>query len=322
MTLLKGGVWLQHSRIDNVRYAISDFLQGLVSIKGFNKARTVVGMEPTGIYDRHLIQELDRIGMAYIIAGSAQIKSLLGNIRGKTDKLDSARIANFLFLTKDSLIPVQTRRNIIEELASLSTLRARLLAIQKTLRIPIKEDSQFILDYIAEQNRSFCARTVNVVADDLAIVEATIKKLWRSDERLNRLMTLILSVTSVGEITALQILITSNEFQTIRTAKQFACYSGIAPFPFQSGSSIRKRTRVSPIANRKMKALLHSCAVSAKKHVPELRAYYLRKTEVEGKHKMSVLNAIRCKLVSRVFTCVSQDRLYIRESSTPGEAKN
>ncbi|MCF6352000.1 MAG: IS110 family transposase, partial [Cyclobacteriaceae bacterium] len=41
----------------------------------------------------------------------------------------------------------------------------------------------------------------------------------------------------------------------------------------------------------------------------DLKAYYERKVS-EGKNKMSVINAIRNKLIHRVFTCVNENRKY------------
>ena len=126
-------------------------------------------------------------------------------------------------------------------------------------------------------------------------------------------MDIVCSVPAIGPITALQIILTTNEFKKITSARKFACYAGVAPFPYNSGSSVRQRTKVSNIANKKVKALLHNCAIAAARTDSEIREYYLRKVNIEGKPKMSVLNAIRFKLISRVFTCVGQDRCYQRE---------
>jgi len=54
-----------------------------------------------------------------------------------------------------------------------------------------------------------------------------------------------------------------------------------------------------------MKALLHMCALSARRSVPDLRDYYLRKPQREAKRGMLVMNAIRFKLLLRVFACVN-----------------
>jgi transposase len=71
------------------------------------------------------------------------------------------------------------------------------------------------------------------------------------------------------------------------------------PFPNQSGVSI-KRDRVSKLANQKLKKLLHMAAMSCIRAHGELKEYFIRKVK-EGKNKMLVINAIRNKLVHRMF---------------------
>lgn len=41
----------------------------------------------------------------------------------------------------------------------------------------------------------------------------------------------------------------------------------------------------------------------------ELKEYFQRKVE-EGKNKMTVLNAIRAKIVARMFSVIKNDRIY------------
>ena len=61
-----------------------------------------------------------------------------------------------------------------------------------------------------------------------------------------------------------------------------------------------------------MKRLLHLAALSAIKVKGEFKQYYERK-KAEGKHVMSVLNAIRNKLVLRIFACVKNKRFYQKD---------
>ena len=94
-------------------------------------------------------------------------------------------------------------------------------------------------------------------------------------------------------ITSLFITVT-NAFIFFKDWRKLACYCGVAPFRHQSGSSIKGKTKVSHIANKKMKSLLNMAALSAKKCDTEIKAYYERKV-AEGKNKMSVINAAKCK---------------------------
>jgi hypothetical protein len=49
--------------------------------------------------------------------------------------------------------------------------------------------------------------------------------------------------------------------------------------------------------------------VATRKKDGELREYYLRKV-AEGKNKMSVLNAIRAKLILRMFAVIKSNKKY------------
>ena len=50
-------------------------------------------------------------------------------------------------------------------------------------------------------------------------------------------------------------------------------------------------------------------ALSAIQCEGEMKNYYLRKVN-EGKNRMSVINAVRNKLINRVFVCINQNRDY------------
>ena len=57
------------------------------------------------------------------------------------------------------------------------------------------------------------------------------------------------------------------------------------------------------MANKELKRLLHLCALSAIQYNAEIKNYYNRKKD-EGKHSMSILNAVRNKIVLRVAAVI------------------
>ena len=59
-----------------------------------------------------------------------------------------------------------------------------------------------------------------------------------------------------------------------------------------------------------LKKLLHLCAVSAITHYSEFRQYYDRK-KTEGKHSMSILNAIRNKIALRAVAVIKNQKKYV-----------
>lgn len=71
------------------------------------------------------------------------------------------------------------------------------------------------------------------------------------------------------------------------------------------------KTRVSPCADKKMKSLLHLSILTAMKYEKELALYYQRKKS-EGKYSLVVLNALKCRLLNRVFSVIQRKTPYVK----------
>lgn len=83
-----------------------------------------------------------------------------------------------------------------------------------------------------------------------------------------------------------------------------------APFPHESGTSIRGATRVSKQGFRQAKADLSISVLSAITFDPDIKEYWQRK-KAEGKHTGCVLNAIKFKIVLRMFAVVKRGKPYV-----------
>jgi len=312
----KGQTLLFHKEIGNNVSEINAFITVLKQLPKFMVSKALFCMEFTGHYNNHLLTCLKKARANIVQKDSLFIRSSLGTIRGKYDKIDAIRIAHFTYKSRDELKLWQPKRPIIEQLAHLMSLRDRLLALKKALNVPLKEQETFVSQALTTQSKSLCSRSLVSLTADVTDVELLMKQCIQGDTIIKRMFDIITSVPHVGWVTAVQIIVHTNELRDIKKAKQFACYAGIAPFPLESGL-VKKKAKVSHIANKKVKALLHMCACGTLRYKNELSDYYKRKTEIEGKPKMSVLNAIRNKLVLRVFACLSQDRLYSKDYQRP-----
>lgn len=76
--------------------------------------------------------------------------------------------------------------------------------------------------------------------------------------------------------------------------------------------SLRFRPKVSIFADKELKKILHLAAMSAIRLDNDFRVYYLRKIE-EGKNKMSILNAIRNKIIHRIFALIKNETIYQKD---------
>ena len=188
------------------------------------------------------------------------------------------------------------------------SLRFRLIETKKLLSAPVDEFSA--TQAVGHKDVIDLTEPVlKKLAVQVEVVEQQIEEIITNDNHLQRLQEIITSVDGVGKVTAWQMIVTSNEFKDFSNSRKFACFSGVVPFDHSSGTSIYSRPRVSHMANKKMKELLHMSALSATIMKGELNDYYTRKVK-EGKNKMLVLNNIRNKIIQRVFACVKENRKY------------
>jgi len=305
----QGKQLLFHKEVANQPGAIKLFIKELGKQPEFNLSKAVFCMEHTGIYNNHALVCLHQKKANICLEAATQIKRSLGNIRGKNDKVDAIRIAEYAYTKRDNLRLWAPKREVVQHLAHLATVRTRLVKAKKMLQTPLMETGTFVKKRIAKQNESACKKTLNAIEYDLDKVEKMIGGIIASDQELKRLFSLVTSVTGIGTVTATQILITTNEFKDISDPKQFACHSGVAPFPDESGK-IKKKAKVSHMANKKVKTLLHLAAIIAIQYDSDLKLYYERMVKQEKKNKMSVINAVRNKLILRIFACVKQNRFY------------
>jgi len=295
--------------VSNNVTAIKKYFQELKAKFGFQSDQLIVCMEHTGIYCYPLLDYLTKQRVKVCIEPALRIKQSQGMQRGKNDKIDSKRIAKYAYKNVDELRFWQPKREVLQKLRALLVVRERLIRAKTQFEVPVKESREFIEESIRFLAIKNCKATISAINKDIKKVDAEISKVIKEDNQLHTQVKIATSVTGIGTIIAANMIITTNEFKDISDHKKFACYAGIAPFENSSGTSLRGRSQVSHMANKTIKTLLHLGARSAIQHSPELKQYYHRKL-AEGKKSFSVLNAVCNKLISRVFVCIKNQRMY------------
>ena len=286
-----------------------DEIQRWLSKQGVKQGDCLFCMEHTGTYGLLLFAWLSQLGIDYCVESGMKIKRSAGITRGKNDKVDARRIADYTSLNKAKLSPFQMPSNLLLQIKQFLTYRDQQTKIKVSLKNSLKSHDQYqrvsgvqtISDEIKTQITE-CDRRIEKV-------DAQIIELIQTDEALRKNFDLATSVKGIGLVIAAFMLVITNNFTSFENGRKYACYSGIAPFENTSGR-YKGKTKVSHLANKRMKTLLSNGANSARRWDPELRAYYTRKID-EGKEHKLVINSIRCKLVNRVFAVVKRETPYI-----------
>ncbi len=274
---------------------------------------TLICMEHTGIYGKLLIAKLLEKQASFCVEMSLRIIRSLGIQRGKNDKLDAIRIAQYASKNCNELELYKPLPEILEKVNILIKIREQLVHFRADLNKYPNEIKTFAPELSKLAQKSI-RKTIKCLNDEIKRIEAELRALVLSDEKLNTTVGLVTSVTGIGIFTALYFIIYTNFFTRYQKPKQLACYCGVVPFEHTSGSSVQKRSRVHHIANKTLKKQLHMCALAAVRHDPELKIYYQRKAK-EGKNKMLVLNNVRNKLVLRVCAVIKRQKPYVKQSA-------
>ncbi len=280
---------------------------------------TLFCMEHMGIYTRNLVKYLMSRGGKVWLESSLHIKRSIGLVRGKNDKIDAERIARFAMTHQRDAKLVKITHPTLERLQYLMRLRARLLKGKLSQEVAINEMAHFDKKAANELKR-ISHEALEGLSKSLKKVEEKMLEVIDIDKEVRALYQLITSVKCVGKILATDLMVYTHGFTRMLDGKKLACYCGVAPFEYRSGTSIYRSPGTSNFANKILKYHLHMASMSAIRHHPELKEYYQRKRE-EGKGKMTILNAIRNKLLHRIVAVVKrgtpyQDRIVLNKVET------
>jgi len=150
---------------------------------------------------------------------------------------------------------------------------------------------------------------IKAVEKAITLIETEMLNVIKTDLQLLKQFMLLQSVPGIGKIVAISLIITTKGFTKLTNPRKLACYIGVAPFPYQSGSSINYRNRISKLGDLRLKALINLSAWNAIRSVPYLKAYFQRKTEA-GKHKVKVINAVRNKIIAIALSVIRRDQPF------------
>ena len=270
----------------------------------------LICFEHTGLYSMNLAVFLQKSAVPFVIVPALAIKRSLGITRGKIDQIDAQRIGEYAYLKRENLQPTVLPSSTICKLKPLLALRDRLVVNRAGYKASYKEQKLF---FATKEHALLFATYQQLIKEStkkIVAFEEEIQNLLETDEEMKQTFHLITGIKGIGPLTAAYFIASTHNFNRFSSWRQFACYSGTAPFEYQSGTSIRGRSKLSHLANKHLKTLLFLSANNAARYDAELKEYYLRRLK-EGKSKMSTLNIIKNKLIARTFAVAKRQTAYV-----------
>lgn len=269
--------------------------------------------EHTGLHSLPLSEFLTSKGLFIWIDSPLQIKLSMGIQRAKNDKVDSEQLALYAYRFEDKAKAYVPMSKANKSLQLLYAFRGRLIKAKVALwqaatemRTVIRRDPT--ARYIYEQTQQEVERLAKLIEG----VEKKMLACIKDDPSLDENYNLLTSIKGIAFVNACVMIIYTGNFTQFESARQYACYTGMAPFGKTSGTSKNTKPRVSQIANKEIKALLTQAAKAAIRHNQEIREYFNRK-KAEGKHDWLIVNNVRNKLIHRAFAVVKRREPYVEQ---------
>lgn len=286
----------------------NDFKSIKTFFKQFKNEEVLVAMENTGRYNSFLYEVLPDFSFSVYVINPLHLKKSMGLVRGKNDKVDSERIAWFLAKNYEDLKQWRPNSKTIEKIKLLGAERKHRVKVKAGLSAQ-SQDKEFINLMADKQLLKLNKELIDVLDKQIEKIEEKILQLINSEETLKNQYNRIQSIPGVGKVLAFNMLVKTNGFTDIHSPRKMACYAGVAPFEHQSGTSLKYKPKVSVFADKELKKLLHLSAMSAIRLNNDLAEYFKRKVS-EGKNKMSVLNAVRNKIIHRIYALIKNETFY------------
>lgn len=281
--------------------------------KGVTHSCVRLCMEFTGLYGHEFRRWLEQKGITYYMVSPKKMHrfALPENIHGlghvKTDRMDAYKIAIYCYKNSMDLEPSRLPSDSVFMLQRLLAERrqyVRQRMLYKCYRHDIgvyeSEDSVKRRDAISKSLRR-----------SILGVEAEMDWVLLSDASVKKNYDLLTSIMGIGRVVAVTTIVLTENFTAITNPRSYASYVCVAPYRKMSGTSVRGRTKTSSEGARQAKADLTIATLAAIKLDPGIAAYKARK-KAEGKHTGVVLNAIKFKLIDRMFAVVRRGKPYVK----------
>jgi transposase len=303
------GKTISHQQFENNRTGFNRMFKW---IKQFSKQQEewLICMEHTGIYAQPLWYFLIGKNITYCVVAGSLITSGLEIRRGKNDKISATDIAKFTMRYADELKPHRLPAQILQRLKMLFAYRERLVKAKVLIQVPADEAKQFAAKE-SKEVRTDSSSLVQSITARIKKVEKLMLGVINSDEQTAKCYELIVSVPGFGLVTACYLLIITQCFTILTKSRELSNFGGTAPHPHRSGSSVKGKTRVSHVADKKLKALLSRGASSLIQFNTNTQTY-LNRMMAKGKHENLVRNNIKNKMLHMVCAVVKRGTPYIK----------
>jgi len=265
-------------------------------------------LEATGAYGEALATYLHEAGHTVSVINPAVIKAYGESrlSRAKTDKADATLLARFCEERRPPAwrpLPAQVRElqalaRRLDSLVEMRGMEANRLEVAATAAV-----SESLAGHLA------------YLDTEIAKTEKLIGSHIDNHPGLRGQRDLLVSIPGIGATTAAKLLSEIMDVKLYESARQLAAFAGLAPRLHESGSSVKKRAKLSKVGAPRLRKALYFPAIVAIKHNPYIKELSAR-LSARGKCPMQIIGAAMRKLVHLAYGILKSGRPFDPELKT------
>ncbi|MGC6431628.1 MAG: IS110 family transposase [Jejuia sp.] len=265
----------------------------------------LVVMESTGYYHYRLAQFLHNNKVQVSVVNPLSVKRFIQMklAKVKTDKSDAKAIFNYGLVNNVPLYSALTE--VQSECVQLFQLLD--IYVKKSTATKNKLHGEQALGIPSKLVYKSLARNLKHIQKEIVVLEERLLFLVKMEYQHQ--LTLLQAIPGIGLKTALYLIVLTNGFDKFENSRQLCSYAGITPTIRQSGSSVRGKSRISKVGNRKLRRLMFLASFSAFRHNKACKAIFDRLV-AKGKSKKLALIAVANKLLKQAFAIAKSGLPY------------
>lgn len=280
--------------------------EGFVSLlEHLKRQESICVMEASGPYYLKLATFLSKHSIGVCVVNPLVIRrfSQMRMSRVKTDKKDAMLIAEYGKTERPELWNPET-----DYVLELKQMQAYLDQLNKNKTSFVRQREAFKQNPVQSNDID---KSIKSVMDsmDVAIKEITTKMEQLIKKYHQEMYSQLKSIPGLGDRTTLLLIVITGGFSKFKNHKQLASYIGISPRIFESGTSVKGRSRICKMGMSRIRAMLYVCAWSAKKCNKSCKELYDRLVD-KGKSKKLALIAVVNKLLKQAFAIATKKEYY------------
>lgn len=161
------------------------------------------------------------------------------------------------------------------------------------------------------------------IEDHLAFLKEQVKTVKKrllrhiqSHDKLKEQHSLLTTIVGIGDDTAARVLAEIGSIEHFDSARQLAAFAGLTPQEHESGTSVKGKTRLCKIGNRRLRKSLYFPALVLLQRCPQAQTFRERLL-VAGKCKMQVVGALMHKLIRVIYGVLKSGKPFDPDKLLP-----